>query len=107
MLSKVGISPEAPSPPVGEELENRNFETVETMQKLIYVRYGVCVSVVTETQLCRDLLHCCLRHWNSTATWNSILSFVLTFVPEFLLLFLIADVVGNEAMSGGGSDMVV
>jgi hypothetical protein len=31
---------------------------------------------------------------------------LLTFAPEFLLLFLIADV-GNEAMSGGGLDMVV
>jgi hypothetical protein len=44
---------------------------------------------------------------NAIKAWNSIIrSFLLTFAPEFLLLFLIADV-GNEAMSGGGLDMVV
>jgi hypothetical protein len=43
---------------------------------------------------------------NAIKAWNSIISVLLTFVPEFLLLFLIVDV-GNEAMSGSGSDMVV
>ena len=43
---------------------------------------------------------------NAIKAWNSIISFLLTFVPLFRVFFLTADI-GNEAVPDGGSDMVV
>ena len=77
------------------------------MQKSIYIRYGVCVCVITKTSLIMifsmvasniEILPRVIEgesyEANAIKAWNSVICLLLTFVPLFLLFFLIAEI-GN------------